>query len=99
MKTHVEADTKSFFERCQVIHMYFPELIDIKFRDFPAAVANARLSLATDFTRVRSLTGSIWLLNHLDNSVFLQPAVRLFRDSVFDKALGQQLFNRTIDCA
>lgn len=55
MKTHVEADTKSFLERCQVIHLYFPELIGIEFRDFPAAVANARLSLATDFTRVRNI--------------------------------------------
>ena len=54
-QTKIEADTRAFLERCQAIHQFFPELIGIEFRDFPAAVANARRSLATDHARVRSI--------------------------------------------
>lgn len=54
-KTHVEAETRAFLERSQAIHQFFPELIGIEFRDFPAAVVNARRSLATDHARVRAI--------------------------------------------
>jgi len=52
-QTSVAVDTRSFLERCQSVHQFFPELIGIEFRDFPAAVSAARQKVATDpsFTR------------------------------------------------
>jgi hypothetical protein len=52
-RRNVEAETRSFLERCQSVHQFFPELIGIEFRGFPAAIAAARSRVATDpeFTR------------------------------------------------
>lgn len=54
-QAHVEADTRAFLDRCQAVHEFFPELIGIEFRDFPAAVTDAKRSLATDHARVRGI--------------------------------------------
>jgi hypothetical protein len=51
----VEAESLAFLERCQSVHQFFPELIGIEFRDFPAAVAAARYKVATDHEFTRSV--------------------------------------------
>ena len=54
----VDADTHSFLDRCQSVHEFFPELIGIEFRDFDAAVENARSRVAVDVELVRRIYGS-----------------------------------------
>lgn len=57
-RTRVEADTKEFVERCQVVHQFFPELNGIEWKDFPAAVTEARKKIATDDDFVREIYAS-----------------------------------------
>lgn len=47
-RRNVEAEALAFLERCQSVHKFFPELIGIEFREFPAAVAAARIRVASD---------------------------------------------------
>ena len=49
----VEQDARSFLERCQSVHHFFPDLIGIEFRDFPAAVASAKNRISTNPDEVR----------------------------------------------
>lgn len=58
-RAQVAADTQSFLQRCQIVHLYFPELIGIEFRDFPAAVTAARAAVATDVQMVREIYTSL----------------------------------------
>ena len=51
----VEGDVRSFLQRCQAVHQFFPALIGIEFRDFPAAVAAARIRVATDPNLIRTV--------------------------------------------
>ena len=55
----VDVDTRSFLDRCQSVHEFFPELIGIEFRDFPAAVAEARRRVAQDAEFVRRTYRSV----------------------------------------
>lgn len=57
-QAEVDVDTRSFLDRCQSVHEFFPELIGIEFRDFPAAVENARERVAGDIELVRRIYGS-----------------------------------------
>ena len=52
-KVQVHDDAKSFLERCQSVHHFFPELIGIEFRDFPAAVAAAKARISSSPDEVR----------------------------------------------
>jgi hypothetical protein len=54
-RARVEADSLAFLQRCQSVHQFFPELIGIEFRDFPAAVAAARYKVATNHQFTRSV--------------------------------------------
>ena len=54
-RQNVEAESLAFLQRCQSVHQYFPELIGIEFRNFPAAVAAARYKVATDHEFTRSV--------------------------------------------
>lgn len=54
-RASVEAEARGFLGRCASVHQFFPELIGIEFRDFPAAVAAARVRVATDSNFVRSV--------------------------------------------
>lgn len=57
-KIQVHGDAKSFLERCQSVHQFFPELIGIEFRDFPAAVAAAKARVSTSADEVRRVFSS-----------------------------------------
>lgn len=57
-RTEVDADTRSFLDRCQSVHEFFPELIGIEFRDFSAAVKRARSRVAVDVELVTRIYGS-----------------------------------------
>ena len=57
-RTRVDADTKDFVERCTVVHQFFPELNGIEWKDFPAAVSQARRKIATEEDFVREIYAS-----------------------------------------
>jgi hypothetical protein len=57
-RAQVAEDTKSFLQRCQVVYQFFPQLVGIEFRDFPAAVSAARRDVATDESLIRSIYAS-----------------------------------------
>lgn len=57
-KIQVHRDAKSFLERCQSVHQFFPELIGIEFRDLPAAVAAAKARVSTNAEEVRRIFSS-----------------------------------------
>lgn len=57
-KSQVNGDARSFLERCQSVHQFFPELIGIEFRDFPAAVAAAKARVSTSSDEVRRIFSS-----------------------------------------
>lgn len=40
-RAQVAEDTESFLQRCQLVYQFFPQLVGIEFRDFPAAVSAA----------------------------------------------------------
>jgi len=52
-QAQVNDDAKSFLERCQSVHHFFPELIGIEFRNFPAAVAAAKIRISSNPEEVR----------------------------------------------
>ena len=57
-KVQVHDDAKSFLARCQSVHHFFPELIGIEFRDFPAAVAAAKRRISSSPDEVRRVFAS-----------------------------------------
>ncbi|OGA06853.1 MAG: hypothetical protein A2W68_01310 [Betaproteobacteria bacterium RIFCSPLOWO2_02_64_14] len=57
-RTRVKAETEDFIERCKVVHQFFPELNGIEWKDFPAAVTEARKKIATDDDFVRKIYAS-----------------------------------------
>jgi hypothetical protein len=56
--SQVAADTRDFLQRCQVVYQFFPELVGIEFRDFPAAVSEARRKIASDKNLIRAIYAS-----------------------------------------
>lgn len=54
-RAQVQADVKTFLERCQSVHQFFPELVGIEFRNFPAAVANAKARVSNGPDTVRAI--------------------------------------------
>jgi len=57
-RAQVQADVKAFLERCQSVHQFFPELVGIEFRDFPAAVADAKDRISNGPDTVRAVYAS-----------------------------------------
>lgn len=54
-QTEVNHATDTFLQMCETVHHFFPELNGIESKDFPAAIAMARRSVATDSPRVRAI--------------------------------------------
>ncbi|MHB1291167.1 MAG: hypothetical protein ACYCY5_03140 [Sulfuricella sp.] len=51
----VGQEAKDFLIMCQSVYQFFPQLIGIEFRDFPAALAAARSRVATDAEEVKRI--------------------------------------------
>lgn len=54
-RTQAEVDTRDFVERSKIVHQFFPELNGIEWKDFPAAVREARRKIAGDHDFVRQV--------------------------------------------
>lgn len=57
-KKRTAEDTKSFIERWSVVHQFFPELNGIEWKEFPGAVQQARIKIATNNDMVRDIYAS-----------------------------------------
>jgi hypothetical protein len=54
----VELKVRSFWDCCQSVYQFFPELVGIEFRDFPVAVAEARTRIAENPEFIRAVYAS-----------------------------------------
>ncbi|MBI4536050.1 MAG: hypothetical protein HY708_07210 [Ignavibacteriae bacterium] len=54
-RAQVEGDTREFVERSKIVHQFFPELNGIEWKEFPAAVGEARRKIAGDHDFVRQV--------------------------------------------
>ena len=57
-KKQVKEDTGNFLVRCSIVHQFFPELNGIEYKDFPAAIGEARKKVAEDHEFVKAIYAS-----------------------------------------
>jgi hypothetical protein len=77
----VKAEAVSFLGLCQSVHQFFPELIDIEFRDFPKAVAAVKTRISSSRDEVRRVYESLRavLPNDTPNSQEIDENWALYR--------------------
>lgn len=71
-EAEVVGSTQTFLEMSQSVHQFFPELSGIEFRDFPAAIATARQTVATSQDRVMQIFAQ---LRTQDETSMLPPEI------------------------